>query len=279
MMNSTRHLKLTLTNAVIALMLVSITGCKQEEPDTDYIARVNDSYLSREEFSSLVDTVTAGEDRKNELITKWIHRELLYQKALNEGILQNSEYDRIIQHSSRELAGALLLQRIIDNENLIVNVNEAKSYYEKNKNDFRSPFDSYILNSAEFLDEDTAIQFRNIAVDIGWEKAVNQFSKNNNIINLKNNRLVSDFEINPASLYRMVNDLYPLEISIVISTRAGYYTVVQLIEKLSAGSVPSFEYVQKEAIERVSAIKKQEIVNDYLKNLYASGKIEIKNQE
>lgn len=88
-----------------------------------------------------------------------------------------------------------------------------------------------------------------------------------------------DFEINSAALLRLVNQLYPQEISIVISAKPGYYSVIQLLHRLESGSIPDFEYIKKEAEQRVIAIKRQVLVNSFIKDLYSKNKIEIINQD
>lgn len=279
MMNCRMHLNLRITNTLIALFLINFSGCREETEDIDYVARVNNSYLTRDELAFLVDTTFTSEARKNEIITKWIYRELLYQQAEKEGILKSKEFTRSISQSERELAGAFLLSNLFQNESVDIKSDEIKVYYDKNPGEFRLPFEAFILNTAEFIDEDKAIQFRSMAVESDWTKALKQFNSDQSIISQKSTQLYLTYELNPAPLARLVHLLYPLEISIAISTKPGYYSVVQLIEKLPAGSVPAFEYVKQEALERVTAIKRQEVINEYILELYSSGKIEIKNQE
>lgn len=273
------HLNLRVTNTIIVLFLINFSGCREETEDIDYVARVNNSYLTRDELASLVDTAFTSEARKNEIITKWIYRELLYQQAEKEGISKSKDFKQTISQSEKELAGAFLLNSLFQNESFNIKPAEIKAYYDKNPGEFRLPFETFILNIAEFIDEDKAIQFRNIAIENDWTKALKQFNSDQSIINQKSAQLYLAYELNPAPLARVVHLLYPLEISIVISTKPGYYSVVQLIEKLPAGTVPAFEYVKQEASERVTAIKRQEVINEYILELYSSGKIEIINQE
>ncbi len=168
---------------------------------------------------------------------------------------------------------------MIKAENIETDPKEIRTYYEKNMNEFRIPTEAYALNLAEFIDEDKAIIFRNLAVNTGWSKAVTQFISDEYVVNHRSNQLFLSYEINPAPLYRLVKELYPQEISIVISSKPGYYSVVQLLERLPDGSVPSYEYVEQNAKERVIAIKRQALLNNFIKELYSKSKIEIKNQD
>jgi hypothetical protein len=279
MIHSTRHSSQRVIKLFISLLTILLIGCEKERDNIDYVAKVNDAYLTREEFASLVDTSTASQVRKNEAIARWIQGELLYQMAEREGLLNQEQYKTTLQKSERELAGALMIDKMIKAENIETDPKEIRTYYEKNINEFRIPTDAYALNLAEFIDEDNAIRFRNVAVNTGWSKAVTQFISDEYVVNHKSNQLFLSYEINPAPLYRLVRELYPQEISIVISSKPGYYTVVQLLERLTEGSVPSYEYAEQNAKERVIAIKRQALLNNFIKELYSKSKIEIKNQD
>lgn len=279
MTSSTWHLNLIVIKILLLFFIITLSGCEKEPEGTEYVAKVNNSYLTREEFASLVDTSTATLVRKNEVISRWIQSELLYQKAEREGLLNKPEYRSIMKQSARDLAGALLLEKLVSSEKIIPDLKEVKEYYLNNFNEFRIPTESFILNIAEFIDEDKAIRFRNLALEKGWNNAYSFFTGEQSIINYKTNHLFRDFEINPAALSRLVNQLYPQEISIVISAKPGYYSVVQLLNRLQIGSIPDFDFVKREAEQRVIAIKRQELVNSFIKDLYAKSKIEIKNQD
>ncbi len=279
MINCTWHLSLNEIKAFFILVSLAFISCEKQGEKVDYVARVNNSYLTREEYASLVDTSTANQSRKNEIISRWIQSELFYQQAEREGLLNREEFKIILRRSERELAGALLLDKFISSERIKADRNEVIDYFEKNINEFRLPSEGLLLNLAEFIDEEKAIKFRKQAIETGWEKAISNFLNDKSVVNYKSNQLFLDYEINPQPIARLVNQLYPLEISIVISAKPGYYSVVQLLARLASGSVPDIDYVYAEAEQRVIAIKRQALVNSYIKNLYSKSKIEIRNQD
>jgi hypothetical protein len=55
---------------------------------------------------------------KNEAIARWIQGELLYQMAEREGLLKQKQYKTTLQKSERELAGALMIDKMIKAENI-----------------------------------------------------------------------------------------------------------------------------------------------------------------
>ncbi|HSL89816.1 MAG TPA: peptidylprolyl isomerase [Ignavibacteriaceae bacterium] len=279
MISCKKHLRPQITKLFILFAVVTFSACERESEEIVYVAKVNNSFLTREEFASLVDTSTASELKKNEVIRNWIHREVLFQTAEREGILKDKKFNQTLSQSARELAGAMLLEKFLSEDNYLPDSKDLKNYFEVNKNDFRVVADAFIINLADFLDEEKAIRFRNIAVESDWEKALSQFSNDQAIVNQISNKLYLSYQINPTSLARIVNELYPKEISIVISTKPGYYSVAQLIEKIETGSTPAFENIQDEVVNRVKAIRRQTLVDEYLKQLYSKSNIEIKIQD
>lgn len=279
MISCKKHLRPRITKVFILFVIVTFSSCQKESEEVVYVAKVNNSFLTREEFASLVDTSTASELKKNDVIRDWIHREVLFQRAEREGILNDKKFNQILSQSVRELAGAMLIEKLLSEDNYSPDSKDLKSYFDVNKNEFRVVADAFIINLAEFLDEEKAIRFRNIAVESDWKKALSQFSNDPAIVNQISNKLFLSYQINPASLARIVKELYPKEISIVISTKPGYYSVAQLIEKIETGSTPAFENIQDEVVNRVKAIRRQTLVDEFLKQLYSKSNIEIKIQD
>lgn len=280
MMNYIKHLNRNLIKIIpLIFFLLSNFGCDKEPVVVDYVVKVNDSFLTREELASLVDTSEFNDSSINEVLNSWIHRELLFQEARREGILKEKKFNEILIQSERELAGAILIDKMLSLDNYTIDTEELKNYYEENISEFKIPTEAYAINSMEFIDEDKAISFRNLAVKNDWQKASSQFSGDPTIVSQLSRQFVLTFEIVPSALTRILNELYPQEISIVIPIKPGYYSVVQLIEKIEKGRTPPFEYIQNEVYKRAYAQRRQILVDEYLKKLYSNSDIEIKIQD
>lgn len=279
MISYKKLLELKIARIVIVISLLALAACSNKSEEIEYVAKVNNSILTREEFASLVDTSTANEIKKNAVIRDWIHSEILYQNAEKEGILKEQKFINTIKQSERELAGAMLLQKLLSEDNYTPDNTELKNYFEINKNEFRYASTAYILNIIEFIDENKAISFRNTAVENGWNKAVSQIANDASIINQYSNKFLFSYQINPPALARLVSELYPNEISIVISAKTGYYSVAQLIERIEAGSTPALENIKDDIIHRLRAIRQQSLIDEYIKKLYSKSNIEIKTQD
>lgn len=276
MMNCETHLNKTLTKILFLFGVLVFTACSEEQKKDDFVARVNESYLTREDFASLADTASLNSAQKEQLIKNWIYKEVLFQAAEKEGITKREDYLNIVKKSSTELAAAMLIDDYVSNEKINYSDEDLITYYESNKNYFRLNTNSYLINKVTFNNEDNAIKFRSLALDSEWKKAVSAFVNDSSLVINTVSDLVEESNIYPVQLSRIIKDFYPEEISIVITTKPGYYSIVQLLNKLGKESIPPFDIVKIKVEKRFLAEKKKVLVEEYLKNLYSQNEIEIK---
>ena len=277
MMNSIRLLSRLKKISFILIAASILNGCGEEEPKTEYVARVNDAYLTKKELASLIDTNMVNTLHKSEVIRNWINREILFQKAKNEGILKQDDYKRLVQNSGKELAGVILLDSYIASVKINFEQRDLINYFNENSNDFKLADNSYLLNIIHFSNEDRAVEFRSLVLDSDWQKAMNIFYGDSAIINNENEVLLKEQNVSSIKVLRVVKRLHPLEISIVISEREGYYTVVQVLKKYLIGSIPSYNVIKKEVEKRYLAEKRKELLEKYIKELYSENEIEVIN--
>jgi len=276
MMNCEAHLNKTLTKILFLFGVLIFAACSKEQKKDDFVARVNDSYLTREDFASLADTANLNSAQKEQVIKNWIYQEVLFQAADKEGITNREDYLKIVNKSSNELAAAMLIDDYVSKEKINYSDEDLIKYYESNKNYFRLNTDAYLINKVTFNNEDNAIKFRSLALDSEWKKAVSAFVNDSSLIINTVSDLVEESNIYPVQLSRIIKDFYPEEISIVITNKPGYYSIVQLLNKLGKESVPPFELIKAKVEKRFIAEKKKALVEEYLKNLYSQNEIEIK---
>ena len=276
MMNCEKHLNKTITKILFFFGVLAFTACTKEQKKDDFIARVNDSYLTREEFSSLVDTTILNPAQKDQIIKNWIYQEILYQKATEEGITKQEDYQNILKISSYELAAAMLIEDYLSGVEINYSDDDLKNYFEQNKNYFRAASDLYLLNKVAFRSEEKAIKFRTLALESDWKKSVNVFSSDSTMLKNAASDLVEVNNIYPVQLSRIIKEFYPEEISIVITEKPEYYSIVQLLNKFGKETIPPFDIIKSKIEKRFLAEKKKVLVEEYLKELYSKNEIEIK---
>jgi hypothetical protein len=249
-------------------------GCGKETPQRDFVAKVNNTYLSKAELQTIIDSVPGSNQFRSEIIRNWVNRECLYQQAVKEGILKSDEYQKIIEDSKKELASVLMLKKFYDDKETSIDDKSLGSYFESHNDLFRLNNEAYLLNRINFTNEEKAIQFRTTVIESNWNKASNVFKKDASKVIL--NELFDELEIHPAGLLRIVGELDPKEISIVVNTGDNNYSVVQLIEKYQKGTIPPLDVIKDKVSKMYISNKKEMQYNDYLEQLYSQNDIEIK---
>lgn len=252
-------------------------ACSESQKPDSYVARVNDSYLTEEKLSELVDSQYVTSANRTLAIKNWVKQEMLFQEAKKQGILKEKSFKNTIEKSERQLANAMVLENFMKNWIPEVTEENLNYYFEENKSSFKLAFDSYLLNKISFSEEDVAVQFRTELISSDWKSAANKFSEHSSLAEVSDTVLVAEQDIYPVKILRVLEGLYPPEISIVISDDRGYYWVVQLIDKYPAQSIPPFKTIKKEVERRFVSVSGEVAIENFIGELYSKNEIEINN--
>ncbi len=264
---------------IIILFAASVfDGCGKGTTQPNFVARVNNSYLTREDLARIIDTNNVSNFYRNEIIRNWINKEVMFQEAMKQGIPKGSEFNRIIENSKRELAVSMLLQKYYEEQKISYEPHELEDYYNLHQAEFKRFYDTYLINRIVFNDEDKAVRFRAIVQESNWEKAMNVFKSDSSIISTTANELLYDYEIHPAILLRIVAGLNPGEVSILINIESDKnYSVVQELQKFVKDSIPPFQLIKSFIEKKFIAQKKEDLIKSYIKEVYSNNEIEIRN--
>lgn len=148
------------------IFFMGLFACKQEAPDADAVARVNDKYLSNETLKQDMPTGLASEDSllyRNNYIKMWATKELLLDKARINVEDENGEIEELVRNYEIELLidryKKALLQQELDT---VITDNDIDDYYEANKNVYRLNENlmqlRYIYFSSELPDKKNIIK-------------------------------------------------------------------------------------------------------------------------
>jgi hypothetical protein len=258
------------------LAAVLLNSCGKEESRKDYIARVDESYLTKKDIAYDLDTSNFQDSRKNEYVRNWIETELLFKEAVKEDILDEDDFIHTFEKTKKELAKALLLNKFFADHEIEYKQQDLIDYFNSHITEFKLFYDSFLYNIITFKDEDKAILFRNTLVESDWNRTSNVFSGDRSIFSEKTNILSYSFQIQPMELLLVIQELLPYEVSIVLNLEPNKYTVVQLIKKYSRNEIPDYEIIKVTVEDRFLTIKKQELLKNYIRQLYLKYNVEIK---
>lgn len=261
---------------IFFISILFFKTCTYENKNEEFIARVNDSYLRREDISSLIDTSVTNISEIEAIIYRWIEDELLFQVAVEEGITEKKIFDDILLKSTKQLAISLFLQEKLESFDINPTTKELLNFYENNQVMFQNSNPTYQLNIAIFKDEDFAIKFRELAIESNWNKAIQFTKNNNNLISISSNFIAEDREIYPIEIARLAKSMLNNEISIVLKDLEGKYYVFQLIKIFNPFEIYPFDLVKDLVREKYISTQKVKMFEEYMAELYSKNKIEIK---
>ncbi len=130
--------------SIVALLLLLTSGCNyfEKTEEMEIVAKVNDSYLYKEDIASLVSENTTREDSAlivSNFITRWATQQLLLDRAkVNLSGEQQSEFDKLVTNYRNELYAKAYTDAIISRQlDTVIRRAEAEQYYEQNGENFK----------------------------------------------------------------------------------------------------------------------------------------------
>lgn len=254
------------------------TGCGGKKNSSAYLAKVNDAYLTEEEFGLLYDTAGISPSRRHELYQHWVRTELLYQRAVSGNIAKDQKFILLAERSKKELAGSMLLNKMANEEKFTCSESELKKYYEDNGEQFRYSDRSFVYNTASFGNSADAERFRRFAIDANWENAARQFKKDSSA-EFSGNMFRYAYQLESGLVYRVLSAMMPGETSLVFNVMPGKFIILRLNAAFAPNTVPSLEALRQQIEERVIERKRAEYMDNAVKELYKDAKIEMTNPD
>ncbi len=131
---------------------------KEQVTDGKVVARVNESVLLEDELEdALIEFF--GEfysvDDKRDYIDQWVESELLYQRALEEGLQRDEEIQKKIAQFQRMLLEQEVLRRYLEGK-VEISDEEISVYYADNNDFFLRDEDEYRVYKLVFQSEEIA---------------------------------------------------------------------------------------------------------------------------
>jgi len=254
---------------VIALLF----GCAEKKPAAEYVAKVNDAYLYKKDFTYPPDTNSAY---RNEFIRKWVITELLSQEARKNNLAKSDEYLELSNKAEKEILKSLWLKKYLSEKEISFTTKELEAYYNSKPEAFKLLHDAVLINQVYFSEYDKAIQFRSVLLESDWNKTLKAFTNDSSLQASSNSALVYYYEIGAGNLLNIINELQPNEVSLVIPLRTNLFTVVQALQKLKKEEVPPFAAIKKEVEKTLREEKQKLLIEEHLKELYSQNDIDIK---
>ncbi|MCK9280152.1 MAG: peptidylprolyl isomerase [Melioribacteraceae bacterium] len=256
-----------LNKALIIVFAFALFYCSDKKEDNSLVAKAGNSVLTKSALDSALSDYKNKRKFRDEYIKEWIEKEILFQVAVDEGITEEVEYKSLIEQSKKELAAALLKAKALKDFSYSPSQTELEEYFEKFRSDFVLNDDAYRFNLIVFNSEEKAIKFRNLLLDSEWDRIANAYKSDPGVINLMNSVFRYAHEIHSEQLVFSLKVMEQNEVSVVIKSEPGYFTVVQLIEKFNRNDLPKLENIRDQVENRFLITKRMEFLRNYISEI------------
>lgn len=134
-----------MAKGVILFLLVCFCSCNYFQPEAkpQSIARVNDSFLFKDDIKNLVPAGTSKEDSLvivRRFIDRWASQKLLMDAAeINLSTERQEEYNKLIRQYKIDLYTRAYIEEVVKTTvDTVISPEELKTYYNRNKENFKT---------------------------------------------------------------------------------------------------------------------------------------------
>lgn len=152
---------------VLSLLAVSagiLISCGTNAPEENYLARVNNTYLTTDDLevlSRLSPDGTIPEGQLESFVNSWIETELLAQQSLKYNLDENPDLQSRLESYRKKLLADMYIRHHIY-RNVTVSEADIREYYQENKQLFMRENDAADVTHYFSANEDTAMQVYDI---------------------------------------------------------------------------------------------------------------------
>lgn len=200
---------------------------------------------------------------------------MLAQIAEEDGLIKSEKFEQIITSAKKELAASFAIEKYLVQKPINLDESKLKSFYSKNKEDYILANDAYVINYAEFKDEQDAIKFRDYAIHSGWDESLKNNIKDLSLLRQEKHKVLQLAEIQSPRIIRVLKELFKNEISLVIKTELNNSAVVQYLDKLNQNNVPNFKYVKDDVARTYKIFMQQKLIRKFIDSLFTKKNIKI----
>lgn len=246
---------------LVFLAAVALAGCGGEPEQTGFVARVGDRYLTVDELGQAVSSDRHGLDSAEvarRYIEQWTNSELLVAEAIRRGLRGDPVVRNRVEESERSILISALVDQLYANSLTEPSPGEVRAYFESHR-DQLGLLEPYVrVRYLQLTNRDSAaVAARDLAsIDTSdtatWNALAERFSVDPAAVRdlagtyAAETRLMADL----PRVREFVHRLSPGRVSPVIED-GGLYHVVQVVDRVPAGTLPRMEWIEPILIQRL----------------------------
>lgn len=276
---------------VLSILATVSSGCSGPPAECDFVARVGEACLSEDDLIAALSSVPPGLDSTHaagQVIDRWITDELLSQEALRRNLEQDPEVKRRLEENERSILISTLVDRLFD-EVEPANEREIESYFERNIENLRlrepflrirylSTFDSMAAIVAVSILDSISVSTN---PDSAWLSTVADLGDDPETATILSTSYFPASRLfrNIPYLRDAIAPLAPGQSGIVL-TDDGLFHVIQLVDRVDAGTTPDVDWIVQDIQNRLLIEKRKQMYTDQVQRLrnraLAEGLLEVR---
>lgn len=261
----------TLNLARIFVLAFVLAGCGPESSEVDYVARLGDRYLTREDLDSALESLTVLQDSAEaaeQIMEQWITDELLFREAVRRGLRNQEGVQSLLLENERSVLVSALLTELYKEEDSTPDDQDLLTYYEQNKDQLKltEPFVKIRYLVTESADSAmSAVELMegiesSPNPDSAWKAVANRFTEDPDGTTTLSasfypeTRLLSSI----PGLNTAVQRLAPGQILSPFELDSRYH-IVQLVERIPVGTTPEVALLEDQLRARIAIENRKQL--------------------
>lgn len=272
--------KLAFFTLLVCILFLGFGGCKKKEQlqksQKEVIAQVNEVRLTERELELSIPEAQRGLitlEEKRDYVRRWIQNQILYQEAIRKKIDRDETVKWLIDQAVRNTVIEAFLEKELGGR-VRVSEEEAKQYYQENKDMFKREEDEVRLsrilvrNVAEAglvaVRIEKGESFDMIAKQMSLDEATRERGGDIGYIPLSS--LPPEFQ--EAAMRLSLG-----EVSRPIQTEYGF-ALIMVTDRKAKGSTREYELVKGQITNSLSVDKRRRELGDFFEHLKEEAEVE-----
>lgn len=244
------------------LLVALLTGCESEDPPSDYVARVDNHYLTKVELNNMLEgigPVPDSTEARQQVIEQWVEQTLLYREAQRLNLSEDPEVEKQLEERRRSTLVSALRNRIHQKMEQDPSDEEIRTYFERHQDQLtiREPY--VRVRHLATASEDTAQIVREELVaspgtgaDSLWARLSRQYASSPGRSQALSQRFYPEGRLFDQLPY-VRDELSALREGEVtpVTRDKNQYHVLQLVRRIPAGTEPQLQWMEDEIRRRL----------------------------
>lgn len=272
---------MTLLRVLLLCCAFGLSGCGQQAETTQdarYVARVGDAVFTEADLSDALEGLSPGVDSaraREQVVNQWVRTELLVQEARALNLDQEPRVQRQLADNERATLEAATLDRLFETNPAEPTVDELAAYYE--------------ANQANLALREPYVRLRHVRTGVrsraeGARRALDQAASSplaDSLFTIIAREYGDDpegsvalaTEYLPESRLLALDEALGLRVialppgrSAIVDYPGGYH-VVQVVDRVGTGEIPTLEMVTPELRERLAIQRRRDQEAQFIQSL------------